>query len=48
MKVLGETNEHMTKGLPMFEQTKSMAFAANAADPVAENVQLFMNNAWRS
>lgn len=38
----------MSKGLPMFETTKSMAYYTNKEDEKAENVQLFKNNAWRT
>jgi len=32
----------------MFNTTKSMAYALNSTDAKAENVQLFINNCWRS
>ena len=48
LKHLGENIEHLTEGLPMFNTTKSMAYALNSTDAKAENVQLFINNCWRS
>ena len=38
MDYMGNNLDHMTKGLPMFDSTKSMAFKQNSADPKKENV----------
>ena len=48
MDYMGQNLDHMTKGLPMFDSTKSMAFYNNPTDPLAENTQLHINNFWRS
>lgn len=45
---MGENLEHLTKGLPMFDSTKSMAYETNKEDSIAENVVLHKNNFWRS
>ena len=48
MDYMGNNLAHMTKGLPMFDSTKSMAYYANPTDPKKENIQLHINNFWRS
>lgn len=45
---MGNNLDHMTKGLPMFDSTKSMAYQANPDDTKKENIQLHINNFWRS
>lgn len=48
MEYMGHNLAHMTSGLPMFVTTKSMAYCAHPDDAKAENVQLHVNNFWRS
>jgi hypothetical protein len=48
MDYMGNNLDHMTKGLPMFDSTKSMAYCANPTDSKKENIQLHINNFWRS
>lgn len=38
MDYMGNNLDHMTKGLPMFDSTKSMAYLGNPTDPKKENV----------